>query len=245
MNEISLILDAYFYIAITVFLLGGLYYIISWIFSKKGITNTYLGFPNLFTYPGQVSKWDAIKNILKRIFLFSSIKYDKSTRIISLLFHYSLWIIIFAHFDLFLEPYLVSIGIGIQTIETISFFAGNTLAIIFIFSGLYLLYRRLSNVYLRKISNIDDYLSLVLLLLFGFTGLLMRLLLPSFYAYNVVGPFISSLFSFHPTDIPIAPIFITHFILACTLVIYMPLSKLLHMFSFFTNPTLYSIFHER
>lgn len=245
MNEISIIFISYFYIAIFIFIIGVLYYLAVWIFSRKGLSNTYLGFPYLFTYPGQNTRWDALKNILKRIFLFSSMKYDKSTRVMSLLFHYSLWIIIFAHFDLFIEPYLISIGISQSTIENISFLAGNSLAGIFLISGSYLLYRRIDNIYLRKISNFDDYFSMVLLMSFGITGLLIRLLLPSSYAYNQVGPFIASLFTFHPSSIPLSPIFLVHFTLACTLVIYIPLSKLLHPFSFFTNPTLYSIYHER
>ncbi|MGB9815439.1 MAG: respiratory nitrate reductase subunit gamma [Thermoplasmata archaeon] len=245
MNEISIILITYFYISIVIFLGGTIYHILAWIFSRKGLTDTYLGFPYLFTYPGQNSRLDALKNILKRVFLFSSMRYDRGTRIMSLLFHYSLWIIILAHFDLFLEPYLVSMGIAQSTIENISFIAGNLLGAIFIISGSYLLFRRIDNIYLRRISNADDYISMVLLLSFGVTGILIRILLPPYFAYQEVGPFISSLFLLHPSSIPIAPVFLVHFTLACTLVIYIPLSKLLHPFSFFTNPTLYTIFHER
>lgn len=245
MNDLSTFLTAYFYIAISIFILGSIYYIFSWIFSKKGLNGTYLGFPYLFTYPGQNSALDALKNILKRILFFSSMRYDRATRIMSMLFHYSLWIIILAHFDLFIEPYLVAAGISQNTIESISSIAGNLLAAILIISGSYLLYRRIENPYLRKISNADDYVSTIFIISFGITGLLIRILLPASYAYDKVGPFMVSLFTFHPVAIPSALIFMIHFALACTLVLYFPLSKMVHPFSFFTNPTLYSIFHER
>ena len=245
MNEISIIFIIYFYISIIIFLFVIIYIVVKWIFSRKGITGTYLGFPYLFTYPGQENIIDALKNILKRIFLFPTMKYDRTMRYFSLMFHYSLAIIILAHFDLFLEPYLVSAGISQITIETISFYVGNILGAIFIISGLYLLLWRLLNQYLRKISNIDDYFSILLLLSFGFSGMLIRFLLPSSFAYNQVSQFILSLFILKPISIPFQPIFLVHFTLACTLVIYIPLSKLIHPFSFFTNPTLYTTFHER
>ncbi len=245
MSNLSLIFIIYFYLSIIIFIVGTIFVLIKWIFTPKGRTGTYLGFPYLFTYPGQNTRLDALKNILKRIFFFSSLRYDKGTRVASMVFHYSLWIIILAHFDLFLEPYFVSHGISFSTIALISDLLGNGFAILLISSGLYLLYRRIENVYLRYISTPGDYFSIILILLFGFTGLLMRFILPVTYAYNSVGPFISSLFSLSPIEIPTAPIFLIHFTLACTLVLYVPFSKFMHPFSFFTNPTLYSIYHER
>ena len=76
MNEISIIFIIYFYISIIIFLFGIIYIVVKWIFSRKGITGTYLGFPYLFTYPGQENIIDALKNILKRIFLFPTMKYE-------------------------------------------------------------------------------------------------------------------------------------------------------------------------
>lgn len=232
-----------FYFSFVIFIIGSIYVLVKWIFTSKGKTNSYLGLPYLFTYPGQNTAWSALKNILGRIFLFSSIKYDRKTRYVAALFHWSLWIVIAAHFDMFVEKYIVALGIPASEIETIAFYAGNFFGILLIITGLYLFYRRLSNPYLRDLSTAGDYFALLLIVAFGFSGVFMRFLVSDTFAYDKVGPFIAGLFTGSFAPMPMVPIFIIHFLLACTILIYYPLGKFMHMYSFFTNPTLYTIFH--
>lgn len=232
------------YLAVGIMFLGSFIVVLRWIFKKKGPTNTYLGYPNLFTYPGQNTRLQAVKNMLSRMLLFSSAKDDPFVRYTGLAFHWSLWIIILAHSDLILMPYFAAAGVSEITMEAIGAYLGTTLAFVMVGSGLMLVGRRVLNPYLRKISNASDYFSILLIVGIGITGILMRFILPADFAYAQVSPFILSLFSFAPIAVPYAPIFIVHFLLTLTLLAYLPLSKLVHPYAFFTSPTICSISHQ-
>lgn len=244
MNPLSIFVVAYAYISILAFAVGSVILLVRWIFTRKGPSGTYLGYPYLSTYPGQDSGFKAFKNMLSRIFLFSSAKDDPVVRYTGLAFHWSLWIIILAHMDLVISPYLVAAGIPESFLSAAGAYIGTTLAFIMVAAGMILLYRRTTDRYMRRISNASDYFSILLIMAIGISGILMRFILPADFAYSSVSPFIMSLLSFAPTNVPYSPLYITHFILTLTLFLYLPLSKLAHPYSFFTNPSIYSIFHE-
>jgi nitrate reductase gamma subunit len=243
LDTLSILVISYAYIAGFVFLVGTIFFLARWIFKKKGPTGTYLGYPYLFTYPGQNSRLKALENILGRIFLFTSSSDDPFARYTSLVFHWSLWIVIAAHADIVLYPYFTAAGISESTLEAIGNYIGTTLAILMVGSGLILFGRRALNPYLRKISYLSDYFAILLIVAIGISGILMRFWLPGNFAYSEVSPFFLSLVSFAPISVPSDLIFVTHFTLTMTLLFYFPLSKLMHPFSFFTNPTLYTISH--
>lgn len=244
MNPLSIFVVLYAYLAAIVFVVGSLAMVLRWIFKRKGPTNTYLGYPYLFTYPGQDSGLKALKNILSRILLFSSAKEDPLVRYTSLVFHWSLWIIILAHADIVMMPFFVSIGIPESVLAALGAYLGTGLAFLMVAAGFILLGRRVINPYLRKISNISDFASIILIVCVGISGILMRFMLPDRFAYDQVSPFVLSLVHLSPINVPSAYIFVTHFLFTASLFIYFPLSKLIHPFSFFTNPTMYSIYHE-
>ncbi|MEM3256721.1 MAG: respiratory nitrate reductase subunit gamma [Thermoplasmatales archaeon] len=237
------VIIAYAYIAAAVFLIGTVMTLAKWIFLPKGPTKTFLGYPYLFTYPGIDSRLRALKNILSRIFLFSSMKNDPILRISSAIFHWTLWIVIAAHLDIVLMPYFSSIGISEKIMSMIGNYLGTSLAIVMVAFGFYLLIRRFTNIYVRKISYASDYFSIILIVALGLSGIVMRLTLPPLFAYNYVTPFIYSLIHFSPIQVPVFTQFLVHFLIASTLLIYFPFSKFMHPYSFFTNPTMYSIFH--
>jgi nitrate reductase gamma subunit len=243
MNATDWIVVAYAYIAAVVFVVGTIYTLVRWIFLPKGPTKTFLGYPYLFTYPGNDSRLKAFKNILSRIFLFSSMKEDPVLRVTSALFHWTLWIVIAAHLDIVLMPYFASVGVSESTMAAIGAYLGTSLAFVMTVFGLYLFFRRVSDRYLRRISYASDYFSILLIVALGISGIVMRFTLPPLYAYKFVTPFIYSLISFSPISVPSAIQFDVHFLIAATLLIYFPFSKFMHPYSFFTNPTMYSIFH--
>lgn len=243
-DVVSLIVTTYAYISVLILVVGSILIVARWIFKRKGPTGTYLGYPQLFTYPGQTTRLRALRNILSRMLLFSSAKDDPFVRYTSLIFHWSLWLIIIVHFDLVFYPSMEAAGISQAFLETMGEYIGTALAILLIASGLMLLGRRLVNPYLRKISNASDYFSILLILAVGIAGLLVRLLMPLDFAYATAGPYVLSLVHLSPIAVPAAPVFIVHITLAFTLITYFPLSKLVHPFSFFTNPTLYSVAHK-
>lgn len=252
LDDVSIVLIGYFYLAFTVFVVGTLYVLLRWIFLSRGPTGTYLGFPDLATYPEQESYGRAFLNILKRVFLFSSMKYDKTMRAMSLLFHWSLWIILAVHLDIVLQPYVISWGTSFgfsrdfvtSTIDNGSFYGGAILAVLLLVSGAYLIYRRVADPYLRRISTAGDYFAISLIMAFGVTGGVQRFFLP-LDVDSKVGPFVVSLFSTAPQAFPdLTPIFALHYLLACTLALYIPFSKFLHPASFVTNPTLHAIWGQ-
>ncbi len=241
MEIVGFLLLLYFYIAITVFLVFSIVKLARWTLSRKGGDGTFFGFRNLFVYPGQTTRMKAFKNMLSRILLFSSMKRDPKTRALSLTFHWSLWIILAAHLDLILEPRLVAMGIPFTTIRLLSTDVGTTLAVVLVVSGLLLIYRRFSDRYLNYLSNYLDYILISYIVVIGISGLTMRILIPDTFAYNTVSPFIYSLFTIKPDLVPVQIAFDVHFFLGCTLALIFPFTKLFHPFSFFTNPTMYSV----
>ncbi|MEM0141214.1 MAG: respiratory nitrate reductase subunit gamma [Thermoplasmatales archaeon] len=243
MSPVDWAIVAYAYIAVIVFVIGTIVTLIRWIFVPKGPSGTFLGYPYLFTYPGNNTRLLAFKNILSRIFLFSSMKNDPSLRISSAIFHWTLWIVIAAHLDIVLMPYFSSIGVSEKAMSAIGDYLGTSLAIVMVGFGAYLFIRRNSSIYMRKISYLSDYFSILLILALGVSGIIMRFTLPPLYAYNEVTPFIYSLIHLSPVFVPTAIQFVVHFLIASTLLIYFPFSKFMHPYSFFTNPTMYSIFH--
>ncbi len=244
MNLISFFLIYYFYVAITVFVIGTVRVLIRWTASQKGKNGTFLGFPYLFTFPGQNSRLSALKNILSRVLTFSSMHRDRKDRAISLAFHWSLWIIILAHADIVLMPFFLTLGVKESTMETIGGTLGTALAIVMIIAGVLLIIRRVSNRYIRRISNPGDYFSILLIVAIGLSGLIMRFTLSPFFAYTSVSPFFIALFSGSPLAPPPVAIFYIHFALTSTLFLYFPLGKFMHPYSFFVNPTLHTISHE-
>lgn len=239
---LSVIFIVFFYVSFFVFVAGTIYKLVKWIFSPKGKTGTYLGFMNLFDFPGQTSRWSAFVNIVKRIFAFTSMHDDRGTRVLSLIFHWSLWIVIAAHLDIIVSPYLEAAGINTIALENLGMYLGTPLGIIMVVSAVLLIERRVANIYLRRISIPSDYFAISLLAAIGITGVTQRFVLPPAFAYEYVTPFIYSLIRLHPISLPPFPIFIVHMSLASILLIYFPFSKFMHPYSFFTSPTLHSIF---
>lgn len=241
---ISVVVSAYAYASVLVLVAGSAIMLVRWIFKRKGPTDTYLGYPKLITYPGQDTKAKAFRNILSRMFLFSSAREDPFVRVTGLIFHWSLWLIIIVHFDLVLYPSLEAAGVSQGFLEASGDYIGTVLAVLLISSGAVLLGRRMLNPYMRKISYASDYFSIILIIAVGVAGLLVRLFMPADFAYAQAGPYVISLVHFSPIEVPSSPLFIVHIVLAFTLMTYFPLSKLVHPFSFFTNPTVYTLVEE-
>ena len=166
-NVASMAIIIYAYISAVMFVAGTAYVLVKWIFNRKGPTDTYLGLPFLFTYPGQETRWQAFVNILKRIFLFSSAKYDRPLRYTSLAFHWSLWIVLVAHLDIVLSPYITGAGVSEATLEIAGAYIGTAFAVIMTAFGAFLLSRRFYDKYMKRLSSLPDYFSIVLILAIG------------------------------------------------------------------------------
>lgn len=166
---------------------------------------------------------------------------DKYLWFFSLAFHWSFLIIFLRHFRFFTEP----IPSFVTFLQNIDGFFQVGLPIIYItdiliLAGLtYLFLRRIFDSKVRIISLPSDYFPLLLILGIAITGVLMRY----FYKTDLVAvkEFTVSILSFQPVGIELlnklSPLFLIHFTLVCTLLIYFPLSKLVHLGGIFLSPT--------
>lgn len=153
-------------------------------------------------------------------------------------FHWSMLIIVLRHFRLFMEP----IPSFVPAIESLDGFFQVGLPGIYITDVLivaaliYLFLRRVVVPRLRYISLTSDYFPLLLILSIAVTGILMRY----FLRVDLVNvkELVVGLFSFHPfVQQGVGVVFYLHLFLVCTLLVYFPFSKLLHMPGIFLSPT--------
>lgn len=155
-----------------------------------------------------------------------------------LIFHWSFLIIVLRHLRFFLEPIpavinLISSGDGIFEVGVPTIFLTD---IFFLSAATYLFLRRVFIAQLRYISLAADYFPLFLILGIALSGVLMR----HFYKVDLskVKNLILSLILFRP-EVPtgIGLIFYVHLFLVCVLLVYFPMSKLMHMGGVFLSPT--------
>ncbi len=156
----------------------------------------------------------------------------------AIIFHWSLLIIFLRHFRIFMEP-IPSFVLALQNLDGFFQIGVPILYVTDVLISvalLYLLFRRIIDPKLRYLSLASDYFPLFLIISIVTTGILMRY----FDRVDIVKvkELAIGLFSFHPS-IPegIGVLFYIHLFLVCTLIAYIPFSKLLHMPGIFLSPT--------
>ncbi len=163
---------------------------------------------------------------------------DKWLWLAGLAFHWSFLIIFLRHFRFFVnpDPFFVAhlekidgfFQVGLPIIMATD--ALIVLAVTFLFT------RRITNKKVRYISLTQDYFPLLLILAIAVTGILMK------YFTKVelvdVKQMMVGVLSFSPVVIEgIDSLFYIHLFLVCSLLIYFPMSKLVHMPGVFMSPT--------
>ncbi len=160
---------------------------------------------------------------------------------LSLAFHWSFLIIFLRHFRFFTEP----IPSFVPFLQSIDGFFQVGLPIIYITDVLivvgltYLFFRRIFDSKVKTISLPSDYFPLLLIFGIAATGILIRY----FFKTDLVAvkEFTISILSFQPitddTLSKLSSIFMIHFTFVCSLLIYFPMSKLVHLGGVFLSPT--------
>jgi nitrate reductase gamma subunit len=155
-----------------------------------------------------------------------------------LLFHWSFLIIVLRHLRFFIEP----IGPLIDGLSAVDGFFEIGIPTLFlsdvaILTGLsFLFFRRVVSPMLRYISIFTDYFSPLLILGVVATGLLMRHFFPVdlLQVKNLAMGWVT----FSPAAVSgIGPLFYMHLCFVFTLMIWFPMSKLMHMGGVFLSPT--------
>lgn len=155
-----------------------------------------------------------------------------------LAFHYTFLIVLVRHMRLLMEPVPQVIGI-IESLDGFFQVGAPVLYItdlIFLGAVTFLFLRRVIIPQMRYISLAADYFPLFLIFGIGLSGVLMRY----FYKTDIVGvkELTMGLMTFNPV-VPsgIDIIFYIHLFLVSILLIYFPMSKLMHMAGVFLSPT--------
>ncbi len=159
----------------------------------------------------------------------------------SLAFHWSFLIIFLRHFRFFTEqtPSFVTLLQGIDGFFQVGLPIIYVTDVLIVIAVTYLFLRRIFNSKVRIISLPSDYFPLLLIFGIAATGILMRY----FFKTDLVAvkEFTVGILSFKPVSFEVvsklSPLFVAHFILVCSLLIYFPMSKLVHLGGIFMSPT--------
>lgn len=242
------------YAVLAIFVAGIFYRIYRWVHARllTGLYNVNVGFY-------EDSRGAVTKDVLKRVFLFYTLgdkERDRGLYVGSMFFHWGIWVALFGHIGVVLpQSYLSALGVTPQLHPFLSLYVGGTGGLVALAGLLLLAARRvrgtgsrvtLVNTYpvrvpLRKLSFLDDYFAVLILLAVIVSGLFQTFFVsPSSPGYlGNVSAWLQSLASFQPNVSYIAAsgAFQVHMIIVMVFLAYFPWGKMLHLFSFLLMPS--------
>ncbi|MBI5564180.1 MAG: respiratory nitrate reductase subunit gamma [Chloroflexi bacterium] len=201
------------------------------VFGLIGKLLRYLRTPMLLphaTTPAPTTEGGAIRRVLGDVLIFPNLfKADRWLWLGAWIFHVALGAILLRHLRYFTYP-VPGVVIAMQQVAML-------FGYVFGIAVLYLFWRRLALPRSLYISNLPDYFALALMAAIAGTGLLMV------YWVRVdlveVKAFMLGLLTLNPVAPPQHPLFLLHFGLVLTLLLYFPFSKLLHAGGIFMSPS--------
>jgi nitrate reductase gamma subunit len=252
------------YVAIAAFILGFIYRVVKWgrspvPFSIPTTAGQQKTLPwikqNKFDNPSNT--FGVIGRMFFEVFLFRSLfrntkvelkegpkltyGSEKFLWLAAIAFHWSFLIIFFRHFRFFIQdvPTMVKMTEGLDSFLQIGAPLLYTTDVILLAAVTYLILRRLFMPLIKYISLPADYFPLFLIFGLGASGVIMRY----FSKVHIVGvkQLVMGLISFNPVSLEvmqsIGVVFYIHLFLLSVLLIYFPMSKLMHMGGVFLSPT--------
>jgi len=224
------------YVAFAVFVIGVIWRIYSWA-RATGLTGLYS-----VAIPGYMFSTSAnLGEVLKRIFILYTLNYsDKAVLIGSFLFHWGIWIALLGHLSMIFPP--ERFGMPKEVHEAIAHYVGGAAGVIALLGLIILLIRRLTRNDVRRISYLDDWFALTILLIITALGVVNTLVVEPEYM-ETVSPWLQGFFMLKPDLAAIAaaePTVKAHVFFALIFIAYVPFGKLIHPFSFLLMPTLWN-----
>ena len=220
---ISTVFAAVFYLATAIIVFGVLFRIYEYWNTPSPL--------NIATTPAPTTQTGAAFRVLREVTLFESLfKSNKWIWILGITFHLGLLLVLLRHFRYFVDPTFI-LWAWVPYVQPFGKYAA--FAMVLGLMGLWA--RRFLVERVRYISSPSDHLMLLLLIMIGVTGLLMK-----FYAHTDimdVKNFFSGLQSFEINQLPDDLLLYVHLGLVATLMIIFPFSKLLHVPGVFFSPT--------
>ena len=248
------------YAAFAIFVVGFVYRVVRWgkspvPFRIPSTCGQEKSLPWIKTNPldNPSGLWGVIGRMALEILLFRSLFRNTKSEILQhkpvydsakwlwffgLLFHWSLLIIVLRHLRFFVEP----VAGCINTLSAVDGFFEIGIPTLYlsdaaILAGLsFLLFRRVVSPRLRYLSLFSDYFALLLILGVVGTGLLMRHFFPAdlLQVKNLVLAWVT----FSPAEPDgVGTLFYMHLCFVFTLMVFIPMSKLMHMAGVFLSPT--------
>ncbi|RFA93805.1 respiratory nitrate reductase subunit gamma [Pyrobaculum aerophilum] len=236
MDPVTIILYGVFpYISLLLFAGGVLYRLGSWL-SASGLTGLYSVAVKGYTW----SFGSRLGEVLKRVFLLYTLTMsDKMLLVGSFLFHWGIWIALLGHASMIIPP--EQFGMPKEAHKAIALYAGGTAGVMSLIGLVILLIRRIVRSDVRRLSFLDDWFALILLLLLVAVGNYQTLVLRPDYM-ETVAPWVQSVLAGSPRlELVEHWDFATklHVFLALLFIAYVPFGKLIHPFSFLAMPTLW------
>jgi nitrate reductase gamma subunit len=180
------------------------------------------------TTPAPTTQTGVVLRIFREVVFFESLfKGAKWTWLFGWVFHMGLFLVLLRHARYFQDP----VWFPVELIQPFGIYAGIAMVL-----GLIgLLGRRLMVDRVRYISAPSDYLMLLLLIMIGASGLMMKFVVHT----DIVAlkQFYLGLWTFTMNPLPADPILLIHLALVALLMIIFPISKLLHAPGIFFSPT--------
>jgi nitrate reductase gamma subunit len=161
------------------------------------------------------------------VFFHSLFKSNKWIWIFGWMFHVALALVLLRHVRYFVDP----VWPGLDLVQPFGIYAG--FAMVAGLAGLWA--RRLLVERIRYISSPSDHLMLLLLILIGMSGLMMK-----FVAHTDITSvklFFLGLMRFSWQPLPTDPVLLVHLAMVALLMLIFPFSKLLHAPGVFFSPT--------
>jgi nitrate reductase gamma subunit len=168
------------------------------------------------------------------VFLRTLFREDRSLWLWVWLLHLSLVVVMIGHMVgiYFLRYQFILVGFSPSTSQALSIILGFVSGVVMAVSLVALLYRRITDPEVRRLTVSVKYFELLLILAIAITGLLMYA--PGFSTdLTGVRAYLKGLLSVHAVPLPPAPMFTTHFFLVNVFLLYFPFSQLLHAAGFF------------
>jgi nitrate reductase gamma subunit len=180
------------------------------------------------TTPAPVTQTGVVLRMFREVVFFESLfKGAKWTWLFGWLFHFGLLLVLLRHGRYFQDP----VWLPIELVQPFGIYAGFAMV-----GGLLgLLGRRFLVDRVRYISAPSDYLMLLLLILIGASGLMMKFV--EHTDIVAVKHFFIGLMTFSWSQLPGDFLLLVHLTLVALLMIIFPISKLLHAPGIFFSPT--------
>ncbi|MCW8826085.1 MAG: respiratory nitrate reductase subunit gamma [Gammaproteobacteria bacterium] len=180
------------------------------------------------TTPAPTTQSGVAYRMFREVALFESLfKSNKWIWILGYLFHVGLALVLLRHFRYFTDP----VWWWVELVQPFGVYAGFAMVL----GLLGLLGRRIVVERIRYISGPSDYLMLILIIMIGVSGLMMKFV--NHTDIVMVKQFMLGLMVFDIRELPTDGPLLIHLALVAVLMIIFPISKLLHAPGVFFSPT--------